>query len=197
MPGSVRECSPRIERPESDVTLLVMRIRAAVLGVVLATLAGMTASSAWPAPATRIVPCDDIIGRTDFPYLGNSRPEHRSRLVLGVASVPPAYMRQVVPTGQKPWAYWRKHGLVVRATGAAVTITVPRSWRTRAAITWGNNHGGAVGSLRIAGCRVAANVGNAYAGGFYVRLPACVPLVFTVGKRSATMLFGVGKRCRR
>jgi hypothetical protein len=101
----------------------------------------------------------------------------------------------VVPTGQKPWAYWHKQGLVIRATGEPVTVTVPKTWRTRVAITWGNRPG-IVSSLRIAGCRASANVGNAYAGGFYLRSPsACVPLTFTVGKRSATVRFGVGKRC--
>lgn len=173
-----------------------MRMPAVVLAVGLATLTGMTASSAWPAPATKIVPCEDVIGRTKFPYLGNSRPEHRYRHVLGVAAVPPAYMQQVVPTGWKPWAYWRKQGLVVRATGAAVNVSVPKAWRKRAAITWGNR-GGPVSSLRIAGCRVAANVGNAYAGGFYLSsASACVALVFRVGKRSATVRFGVGQRCQ-
>jgi hypothetical protein len=52
--------------------------------------------------------------------------------------VPPGFMRQVVPSGQRPWAYWHKQGLVIGATQKMVTVTVPKSWRKRAAITWGN-----------------------------------------------------------
>ena len=173
-----------------------MRLPAVALAVALAALIGSTVSAARTAPALP-VPCADIIDHTSFPFSGDSRPEYRYRQVLGMFAVPPAYLPQVVPTGEKPWAYWHKQGLVVRATGEAVTVTVPSAWRKRAAITWGNRPS-AVGSLRILGCGTSdsANVGNVYAGGFLLRsASACVPLVFTVGKRSALVRFGVGRRC--
>src|ERR1035437_1570555 len=153
----------------------MMRFLAAMSVVGLAALTGVTALSASSLDS-RTVPCGDVIGSTKFPYIGNSSPQDRYRQVLGVVAVPPAYMRQVVPTRQKPWAYSHKQGLVVRATGQAVTVTVPRIWRKRAAITWGNS-GGPVSSLRIEGCGASADVGHAYAGGFLLRSPsACVPL---------------------
>jgi hypothetical protein len=171
-----------------------MRFSAALPVVGFAVLAGMTASSASSADG-RTVPCWDIIDYTKFPYFGNSRPEYRYRQVLGVVAVPPAFMRQVVPTRQKPWTYWHKQGLVIRATGEIVTVTVPKIWRKRAAITWGNS-GGPVSSLRFEGCGGSANVGHAYAGGFLLRSrSACIPLIFRVGKRSATVRFGLGQRC--
>ena len=38
---------------------------------------------------------------------------------------------------------------------------------------------------------------TAYAGGFFLRSPSvCVPLIFRVGARSATVRFGIGRRCR-
>ena len=61
--------------------------------------------------------------------------------------------------------------------------------------TWGNGGSAPVASLRFTACPGPRNVGHAYAGGFYVRAPACVPLSFTVGKRTATIRFGVGHRC--
>ena len=153
------------------------------------------ASAASPTPG-RTVPCRESILGTKFPYVGSSRPQYRYRLVLGAVSVPPAYLAQVVSTGETLWAYWRKAGLVVRAGGQAVSISVPLAWRERAAITWGNGGNGVFDSLRIAGCPGGPARGLAYAGGFYLRSPsACLPLVFRVGRRSETVRFGIGRHC--
>ena len=174
----------------------MMRPSAGLIVAALALLAGVTALSASSADR-RTVPCGQSIASTRFPYFGSSRPENRYRQVLGVVAVPPAFMRQVVPIRQMPWAYWRKQGLVVSASGKAVTVTVPKTWRRQAAITWGNGIR-PVSSLRIEGCHTSAGVGYAYAGGFLLRSPsACVPLIFSVGSRSATVRFGVGQRCHR
>ena len=135
------------------------------------------------------MPCREVIDHTRFPYRAGVY-----RLVLGAVSVPPAYLRQVVPTGQRR-GYWRKAGLVVRAGSPPVTVTVPKEWRHRAAITWGNSTG-IVASVRLTGCEPALNVGHAYAGEFYLRSPsACLPLIFRVGRRTATVRFGLGRRC--
>jgi hypothetical protein len=172
----------------------MMGLSAALIVAALALPTSVTALSASSADR-RIVPCGESIASTRFPYFGSSRPEDRYRQVLGVVAVPPAFMRQVVHTRQTPWAYWRKQGLVVRASGEAVIVTVPKIWRRRAAITWGNGIR-PVSSLRIEGCRTSAAIGNAYAGGFFLRSPsACVPLIFSVGKRTVTVRFGVGQRC--
>jgi hypothetical protein len=86
-------------------------------------------------------------------------------VVLGAISVPPAFLDNVVATHERPWAYWRKTGLIVRA-GTAVTIQVPERWRNRLAIIWGNGDHAPASSLRVASCGSDAGVGNAYAGGF-------------------------------
>jgi len=174
-----------------------MRLRIAVLcaTVGLVCAAGVMASKASRTPG-RTVPCRESIDGTEFPYVGSSRPRYRYRLVLGAVSVPPGYLAQVVPTGETPWAYWRKAGLVVRAGGQEISITIPPPWRERAGITWGNGGNGVFDSLRIAGCRGGPTPGFAYAGGFYLRSPsACLPLVFRVGRRSETVRFGIGRRC--
>ena len=46
---------------------------------------------------------------------------YRYRPVLGVVSVPPAYISQVVRLRDGPWPYWEKAGLVVRAGRGPVT----------------------------------------------------------------------------
>src|SRR6266571_2692448 len=152
-----------------------MRIKAAVVPM-LAALTGVVAqATASPPPPT--VPCADIIGRATSDH------DDSYRRVLGVVSAPPAYLPQVIPTRMKRWAYWRKAGLVVRAGNTSIGVSVPKAWRNRVAITWGNGTG-IVSSLRIAACPSPPHVWNAYAGGFYLRSrSACVPLTFRVGPK--------------
>ena len=147
-------------------------------------------SAASPPPPT--VSCDRII-------LGVASGREGSgggyRVVLGVVSVPQAYRPQVVRSWEEPrWPYWSKAGLVIRGGSPPVTVSVPPAWRSRVAITWGNTP--VVSALRIASCPAwRPKPWNAYAGGFYLRSrSACVPLVFRVGRRSATVRFGLGRR---
>jgi hypothetical protein len=136
------------------------------------------------------VPCDDVIDTTRFPFRGSGY-----RTVLSTFAVPPAYMREIEDTGRGPWRYWRKAGLVIRAGSEETTVSVARASRKRVAIGWGNRDG-AYSTLRFSACPGAAAKGLAYAGGFKLRVPAaCVPLVFTAGDRSATVRFGLGRRC--
>src|SRR6478735_6333168 len=163
--------------------------------IALAVVAAASSRS-FPHSAPRAVPCSEIIDSTNWPYIGSRNPRYRYRPVLGVVSVPPAYISQVVHLRDGAWPYWSKAGLVVRAGRGPVTVSVPLAWRKRAAITWGGNTG-IVSSLRILRCGSNASHGNAYAGGFYLRSRyACLPLVFRAGGHSATVRFGLGRRCR-
>jgi hypothetical protein len=147
-------------------------------------------------PPSRTVPCDEVIDQTRFPFVGGQRPASRYRLVLGAVSVPPAHLPEPVKTETRPWTHWHKAGLVVRDGAGPVTITVPRVWRTRAAIEWGYGGHGPFSSLRIGPCGTDPSAGSAYSGGFLLSSrSACVPLVFRVGGRTATVRFGVGRRC--
>jgi hypothetical protein len=164
---------------------------------VLAAAIAAQATLAAPAPRARTVPCSESIDRTRFPYLGNRDPAFRAHLVLGAISVPPAYVPQVASTGEEQWPYFSKWGMVVRADGRPVTVSVPTAWRDRLAISWGNGGHGVFQSIRFAGCRGGASVGNAYAGGFFLRSRSvCAPLRFEVGGRGAVVRFGIGRRCR-
>jgi hypothetical protein len=153
--------------------------------------AGLTAASAASAP-TPTVSCDQIILPVGSGTAGGYR------VVLGVVSVPPAFLRQIVPTGGRHWTHWRKAGLVIRGNSLPVYVTVPKAWRGRAAIEWGNS-GVVASSMRVARCPPTdeKKLWNAYAGGFLLRSrSACLPLHFQVGNRRATVRFGLGKRCR-
>jgi|KBSMisStaDraftv2_1062788.scaffolds.fasta_scaffold75575_4 hypothetical protein len=170
-----------------------MRALTALL-VVLAATVTVTACSG-PAPAgnarprtarlasPHIVGCDQIIQQAGQPG---------GRLVLGVLAAPPARLEQVAPTATRPWAYFAKYGIAIRAGSPAVLITVPQAWRHRAGIGWGNNPG-VVSSLRLLSCPRQLGAWNAYAGGFYLRSPSgCVPLVFHIGRQTAALRFAIG-----
>jgi len=88
--------------------------------------------------------------------------------------------------------------MVVRGgEGASVVVSVPRTWRNRVAIVWGNG-GRVFHTLRFPPCGDDPGSGNAYAGGFFLRKPSgCVPLRFTVGERTTLVWFGIVRRCPR
>jgi hypothetical protein len=163
--------------------------------VVIAVCAALMAAATGSGSSAPVVPCAVMIGRTSSPYQGGYR------LVLGRMSAPPAYLaggavHVAAYLGFGPLRYWQKAGMVVRKGDFTVTVSVPKAWRARAAITWGGA-GGSV--LRFSGCprEPLTGVWNAYAGGFYLRdQAACVPLVFSDGHKSATVRFGIGRRCR-
>jgi hypothetical protein len=165
-----------------------MRTTAAVGALItVAIVVGQAVARSTSAPT---VPCGEVIGQAKTGRDGGYR------VVLGVVSVPPARLTQVVETHTKKWPYWRKAGLVVRASAKPVRVSVPSAWRKRAAITWGSS--GTVSVLTIAACPSPPKLWNAYAGGFSFRSRReCVPLVFTVGRESRTVRFGLGGRCGR
>jgi|SRR5215831_11642750 len=143
-----------------------------------------------PAPlaSPRAVGCDQIIQQAGPPG---------GRVVLGVLAAPPAHLERAAPTGTRPWAYFSKYGIAIRADSPAVLVTVPAAWRHRVAIAWGNN-AGAASSLRLLTCARQLGPWNGYAGGFYLRSASgCVPLVFQIGRRTATLRFAIGSgSCR-
>ena len=152
---------------------------------------GVSAASA-SGTAAPLVSCGNIIGQAAGPRDSGYRP------VLGVLSVPPAWtLRTAVRVdGFRPWTYWFKAGMVVRGGSFAVSVSVPKQWRSRVAITWGGS--GVVSSLRFSGCGGGPlfKGWNGYAGGFYLRVAsACVPLVFKRGSETTTRHFGIGERC--
>jgi hypothetical protein len=170
------------------------RCALAVATTALVAAAGCTARSEGTTAVRATAPpvhvgCLDVIDRTRTPFAGGYR------RVLGVIAAPPAYMPQVVRSTDPHWPYWRKAGMVVRATTEPIDVRVPAKWRGRAAITWGNGRP-AASAIRFTPCPDPPDVWNAYAGGFLLESrSACVPLVFQVGRARSVVRFGVGVRC--
>jgi hypothetical protein len=144
----------------------------------------------------RTVPCTEVVQTVRFPYAGSVR--YPSQLVLDAVSAPGKHLPQSSETGAPPWRWFSKWGLVVRGgAGPPVVVSVPRTWRTRVAIAWGNGGHGVFHTLRFPRCGEEAGSGNAYAGGFFLRRPSgCVPLRFTVDTRTTLVWFGIVRRCR-
>ena len=168
----------------------------AIAGAV--SLAACTTSSRVPAtrshPAAQ-APAAAAADGCSFPVLNEKGPDHDDgKLILGIIAIGDAPW-PTVPVHQGRWRYWQKDGLDIRSGHQTVTITVPKDWRNRAAITWGVNVG-IVSTLRLPGCDATPGSVNGYAGGFYLRSrSACVPLVFSIGRRSAVVRIGVGRHC--
>jgi hypothetical protein len=170
--------------------LIAMAVTVASALTVTMSAAAAQPAAAQPAAKT-VVGCGDVIGQLGSGSLDGSR------VVLGVASIPPARIQRAATSGVNSWKYFAKWGMAIRA-GASVTVSVPTAWRSRVAITWGPSTP-IVSTLRFASCRSLggkAQPWNAYPGGFYLDTPtACVPLTFTAGHRSRTVSFGIGKAC--
>jgi hypothetical protein len=118
-----------------------------------------------------------------------------NQLALGRISVYTGYSQMPVPvTGNGPWRYWQKRGILILAGTGPVLVSVPPPWRQRAAITYGTH--GIVSSLVLTACRRPSGVWDGYAGGIYLRAAtSCVPLVFATGNRSITVRFSVAGHC--
>jgi hypothetical protein len=161
----------------------------------LAELAALTLLLA--APGERAVPCAESIQTIAFPHVGGR--DYPAQQVLGAVSAPGKHVPQSSETGQPPWTYFGKWGLVVRGgPGADVVVSVPRAWRNRVAISWGNAQHRVFHTLRFDRCGEDARKGYAFAGGFYLRRASgCVPLRFTTGGRSRLVWFGIVRRCPR
>ena len=160
---------------------------------IVVALVAATAASAGAASSVSTVTCDRAAGS-----VRSAATPTGYRVVLGVVSVAPAYLSgQAVPspTTNQKWPRWMKQALFIRGGSPAVVVSVPKSWRTQSGIGWGTSSG-PVSALRLASCATPASKWNAYPGGFYLRASsACVPLVFQVGHRTATVRFGIGRHC--
>ncbi|MBM3676756.1 MAG: hypothetical protein FJW96_02580 [Actinobacteria bacterium] len=161
------------------------RLPLGLLTALLLVAAGIAAGAA--SGASRIVPCDETIGVSDFPGPDTT-------VVAGAVALPREPLLSVNRSNEPGWPYVRKLGLVV-AGRARVEVSVPPGERAKVAITWGSRPD-AYASIVIEGCRSLRGVGRVDAGGVRLRRSsACVPVRFRVGRLSATVRLGIGRAC--
>jgi len=178
-----------------------MRFRGRRLVVVgalgVACVSAGLASAAADNPGRVRVGCDNVIGSESTQEVKNGG---HWRLVLGATSVPISIQRAFAAPHFQRWRYWSKQGVAVLAgPGPPVEISLAPSWTEKARLTWGNGlpRGTTVVFSRCA--RLSSARGQtwlAYAGGFYINSPrGCVPLRIHVGRATASVTVGIGRRC--
>ena len=133
MPGWLRSAS-----------LLASAVLVAACTASTGTPAAGSPSVAQQAAASSADPCSLPVANEAEPTAG--------RIVLGVISITPgAAVQPAVRVDRGWWRYWQKTGLEIRAGSQAVTVTVPKAWRT-ARLSPGESMSGS--SVR-SGCRAA------------------------------------------
>ena len=159
------------------------------LAAVALALVAPSGAAAKPAGSTAALDCSQFIGADGPPIDGYAK-------VLGVAWLPTHRALGSVrlvdpPTPTARW--WSKQGLVIKA-GSTFTLAVPDAWQGRLAIGWGSPAQPSE-EVTVSGCDSGGRW-LAYAGGYWVSEPACVPLVVESGRRHKTVHIGVGAPCR-
>ncbi|HZL54601.1 MAG TPA: hypothetical protein VFC22_03140 [Solirubrobacteraceae bacterium] len=160
-----------------------------------ATAAALCALAAGAFATTAPIPlvhCDSGQAVPGNPPLGVT-----PRIVLGRLALPAVRHKDVTRrTDVRPFHWWSKAPLAIRAGTTAVALTVPPAWRTRVAITYGDSGPEvAASALRFQTCPAAGTSWNAYPGGFFTATRVCFPLDMTVGHRTTTVQTGTGVRC--
>jgi hypothetical protein len=120
------------------------------------------------------------------------------QVVLGVVALPvspgyPALQTSLSGYGSGALRLFAKTGLVIRP-GITLELIVPASFADRFRIGWGTS---AAPSQRV----VVNNCSNpgggwlAYAGGYWIDHPACVPIIVRAGGKQREVHIGVGTPC--
>jgi hypothetical protein len=176
-----------------------VRLSVTVAGAVVAMSVAATDVDADARLAAVTIDCESAAY-----FLTPVSPSASEVVVFDRVAIPRGRSTGLAPYTGRPdrLKYWMKTGLLVRRHGTPlgptpgaikpVEITVAREWRDRAAIGWGN--AGVSPTVRIGGCR-STTEWVAFTGGYYVRSPACVPLIVRMGGRSQRIRVAVGRPC--
>jgi hypothetical protein len=120
------------------------------------------------------------------------------QVVLGVVALPtspryPALQTSLSGEGDKALRLFAKTGLVIKP-GTTFELIVPAPFNHRLSIGWGlpgmPSHRVAVNS-----CPSPGGKWLAYAGGYWIDHPACVPIIVKAGGKQQTVHIGIGTPC--
>ena len=134
-------------------------------------------------------------------YIDTRAPTPDYTIVLGVVAMPTAPRSSALQTGT--WGspdpatrLFAKAGLLIR-TGRRFVLAIPPAWAGRLRIGWANGPA-RPGPGLVVNCHSYPGDRSgwlAYPGGFWLRHPACVPLLIKTGTRSQRVHIGLGTPC--
>jgi hypothetical protein len=166
--------------------------------LMLAWLSGACVGSPPPAPVvTTAVPTGDALHCADAIDVVSAVPSEFTA-VLGVVALPTGRVLQTAPSGQSDPAarLFAKQGLVVRV-GAVVDLRIGADRAGHARIAWGNP--GKVADhvrVEVSDCLgFGTSSWVAFAGGYYVDEPMCLPIVVGSGAVQEVVRIAVGTAC--
>ena len=171
-------------------------MKAVLVAVGAVALAAGASSAAPPKARPGAVGCEDAIDQ-------RVERSDRGRLVLGRVILPPASFVIDVGRGfRSGWKLRAKEGVEVSA-GEPVTLEVPVGARRNYALTYARGAGSALTRrwsytlVRIEPCPpgILDLHWTAFAGGFALNRPACVPLLVHANGQTERVQLSVGKRC--
>lgn len=147
------------------------------------------ANAPTPASASALK-CTDAIGTQAHP-----RP---ATTVLGVVDLPispetPALGTARTGNGNGPLRLFAKTGLAIKP-GARFELIVPAQFADRLSIGWGDP-GTPSHRVTVDNCGTQGGAWLAYAGGYWIDHPACVPIIVRVGDQQRTVHIGLGTAC--
>jgi hypothetical protein len=150
---------------------------------------GPSTSSATPA-AESVLDCGN--------YIDGHAPPASFQVVLGVVALPASPRYAALQTslsgaGNGALRLFAKTGLVIRP-GIEFELIVPARFTSRLSIGWGSP-GTPSHRVVVNNCPNAGSEWLAYAGGYWIDHPACVPVIVKVGSKQQQVHIGVGGAC--
>jgi hypothetical protein len=150
---------------------------------------GVSTSSAAPVAETALA-CGSSIG--------SSARVAPLQVVLGVVALPtspgyPALQTSLSGDGTGPLRLFAKTGLLIKP-GAAFELIVPSRFASRLSIGWGAP-GTPSHQVQVGNCASVGGGWLAYAGGYWIDHPACVPIIVKAGGKEQQVDVGVGTAC--
>ena len=150
---------------------------------------GPSTSSAAPA-AESVLDCGT--------FIGSSARAAPLQVVLGVVALPaspgyPALQTSLSGDGSGPLRLFAKTGLLIRP-GTTFDLIVPARFTSHLSIGWGAP-GTPSHRVLVGNCASTGGGWLAYAGGFWIDHPACVPVIVRAGGKQRQVHIGVGTTC--
>jgi hypothetical protein len=158
---------------------------------------GLSTTSVTPASTSSVTPAAESVLDCGS-YIDNNARAAPLQVVLGVVALPtspgyPALQTFLSGDGNGPLRLFAKTGLVIRP-GTTFELIVPARFTGQLSIAWGMP-GTPSHRVLVGNCASTGGGWLAYAGGYWIDHPACVPIIVRAGGIQQQVHVGVGMAC--